>query len=120
MVSPEVWLEILAWTKTLFEATKAAIDLDQTYLKYSRDPDVVREAKRVSLTISTYSDEEVEALLHRLKGCRDRFVSQGSGKDRAKCICSVLNEARVGNGGQLPIIDDWQNIYALLRCSIVG
>ena len=36
------------------------------------------------------------------------------------CICSVLNEAKVENGGQLPIIDDWPNMYDQLRCSIAG
>jgi|ERR1700693_1813656 len=117
MVPFEQWLQVLAWTKTLFEATKAAIDLEEVYKKYRRDPETVREAHRVSIEFSTYSTAEVESILHRLEGCRDRFVSQGAGRDRAGCICSVLDEAREGNGGLLPLIDDWQNIYEQLGCS---
>lgn len=117
MVSPELWLQVLAWTKTLFEATKATIDLEQTYQKYVHDRETMREAQRVSLDFSTYSEAEVDSLLRRLKGCRDRFILEGAGKDRAACICSVLNEARDGNGGLLPLIDDWENIYAQLQCS---
>uniref|UniRef100_E6PH15 Uncharacterized protein n=1 Tax=mine drainage metagenome TaxID=410659 RepID=E6PH15_9ZZZZ len=120
MAPAELWLQVLAWTKTLFEATKAAIDLEQTFQKYARDPETIREAQRVSIAFSTYSLAEVESLLHRLEGCRERFISQGGGKDRAKCICSVLNEARDGNGGQLPLIDDWRNIYDQLQCSRAG
>lgn len=116
MVSPATWLEILAWTKTLFEATKASIDLASTYRKYSNDPETIIEAQRVSVTFSTYSDQEVEALGERIKGCRDRFIAQGGGADRAQCICSVLNQALEGNGGTLPLIDDWQNIYNTLQC----
>jgi hypothetical protein len=117
MASPQLWLEVLAWVKTLFEATKATIDLRATYEKYQRDEETLQEAQRVSVKFSTYSDAEVDSLLRRLKGCRDRFVLQGGGAERAQCICSVLHEAMEGNGGTLPIIDDWQNIYRQLKCS---
>jgi len=117
MASPQLWLEVLSWVKTLFEATKATIDLGTTYEKYRSDKETLREAERVSVQFSTYSDAEAESLLRRLKGCRDRFVSQGGGVERARCICSVLHEAMEGNGGTLPFIDDWQNIYHQLRCS---
>jgi hypothetical protein len=117
MASPQTWLEILAWVKTLFEATKATIDLRATYEKYVKDKDTIRESERVSHDFSTYSDAEVESMLFRLKGCRDRFVSQGGGAERAKCICSVLQEAMEGNGGTLPRIDDWENIFRRLDCT---
>lgn len=117
MASPQLWLEVLSWVKTLFEATKATIDLGATYEKYRRDNATLREAERVSIKFSTYSEAEVESLLARLKGCRDRFISQGGGAERARCICSVLHEAMEGNGGVLPMIDDWQNIYSQLNCS---
>ncbi len=120
MAPAELWLQVLAWTKTLFEATKAAVDLEQTFQKYVGDPETVREARRVSIAFSTYSQTEVESLLRRLEGCGDRFISQGGGKERARCVCSVLNEARDGNGGRLPLIDDWQNIYDQLQCSKLG
>lgn len=116
MVSWQIWLDILAWTKTLFEATKASIDLYATYEKYRNDPETIREARRVSIQFSTYSDKEVESLHKRINGCRDRFIEQSGGQDRARCICSVLNEASEGNGGELPLIDDWARIYGQLDC----
>lgn len=115
-----MWLEILSWVKTLFDLTKSTVDLvdlERTHEKYRRDPETIREAQRVSVQFQTFSDAEVKSLLSRIEGCRDRFISQGGGTDRARCICSVLNEAREGNGGELPLIDDWQKIYAQLSCS---
>ena len=116
MASAHLWMEVLSWVKALFEAATLSADLAKTYAKYQSDPATIREAERVSVTLSTLSDAEVEALLTRLKGCRDRFIAQGGGRERAQCICSVLREAAEGNGGVLPTIDDWQNIYRQLRC----
>ena len=116
MASPETWLQLLAWTKALFEVTKATIDLTATYEKYRKDPETQREAARVSIAFSTYDEEEVDALGKRMSNCRTRFIEEGSGRQRAGCICSVLNDAKDGNGGTLPLIDDWQNIYARLNC----
>lgn len=117
MVPPHLWLDVLAWTKTLFEATKATIDLRSTYEKYRLDSDTIRESQRVSLSFSTYSEAEVEEILRRLEGCRDRFISQGDGADRARCICSIFRHVMDGNGGVLPVIDDWGNIFRQLKCS---
>lgn len=33
MASAQAWLEVLSWTKTLFEATKASVDLVATYMR---------------------------------------------------------------------------------------
>jgi hypothetical protein len=120
MASPGTWLEVLAWVKTLFEATKATIDLRETYEHYRHDRETIRESERVSVVFSTFSEEEVRALVERVQGCRDRFILQGGGAERAKCICSVLNEAKAGNGGDLPFIDDWENIYRQLNCASVN
>ena len=116
MASPETWLQLLAWTKALFEATKATIDLAATYEKYRNDPATKAEAARASLAFSTFSDEEVDALANRMANCRTRFIKEGSGSQRVECMCSVLNDAKEGNGGTLPKVDDWQNIYAQLNC----
>jgi len=120
MASAQTWLELLAWTKALFESTKAGIDLTTTYLKYRSDPATILESQRVSVAYSTYSEDEVDSLADRMKGCRNRFVAQGGGSDRVRCICSVLQEAKDGNGGTLPLIDDWHNIYAQLGCGTSG
>ena len=46
MGSAEKWLEILVWTKTLFESTKAVIDLDATYNKLRHDRDTILESQK--------------------------------------------------------------------------
>jgi hypothetical protein len=61
MASPETRLEVLAWVKTLFEATKATIDLRETYEHYRRDRETIRESERVSVDFATFSEEEVRA-----------------------------------------------------------
>ncbi len=112
----ELWLEILSLTKALFEAIKFGADILESYQKHRQERETIQESRRVSKAYSTYSEEELEAILSRLKQCRDRFIKQGGGSDRARCVCSVLDEAKKGNGGQLPIIDDWENIYRQLGC----
>ncbi len=117
MGSFEVWLEVLSWTKALFEATTLGADLYQAYDRHRREKDTIAEARRVSETDSTYSPEEVAAILKRLQACRDRFVTEGSGPARRQCICSVFKDAMDGNGGKMPRIDDWQNMSEQLSCS---
>ena len=117
MASFHVWLEVLSWIKALVDATTLGADLQKAYERHRQESDTIAEARRVSVVFSTYSEEEVQALADRLKGCRDRFIAQGGGAERAKCICSVLNEAMAGNGGRLPHIDDWERFYRELKCS---
>jgi hypothetical protein len=116
MGSFEVWLEVLSWTKALFEATTLGVDLYKAYDHHKREHSTIAEARRVSETDSTFSPEEVEAILRRLQSCRDRFVTEGSGQARKQCLCSVFKDAIEGNGGVLPHIDDWQNIFSRLQC----
>lgn len=116
MATAQTWLEVLAWTKALFEAATSSVNLYDTYQKHKAERDTQEEASRVSQAFSTFSEEEVGAMLERLKGCRDRFIAQGGGQERSNCICSVLNEAKRGNGGTLPHIDDWKRIFSTLGC----
>ncbi len=83
----------------------------------NRKPYTIAEAERVSQVFSTYSEPEVQAILERLKACRDRFITEGSGTGRKKCLCSVFKDVIDGNGGKLPHIDDWENIYNQLNCA---
>jgi hypothetical protein len=117
MATPELWLELLSWTKALFDSTKATIDFVATVQKYKNDRATIQEANRVSVSFSTYDDSEIEALVQRMQQCRGQFAAEGGGEQRVKCICNVLNTARIGNGGTLPEIDDWKNIYSQLGCS---
>jgi len=114
--NPQLWLEVLAWTKALFDATTSSVNLYDAYTKHKAERDTQEEASRVSSVYSTFSEEEVNAILKRLHGCRDRFVTQGGGEERAKCFCSVFDEVRIGNGGNLPDIDDWKRMFAVLKC----
>lgn len=116
MASPELWLEVLSLIKALFDAIKFGEDVLGSYQKHRREKETIQESQRVSAAFSTYLEKEVKDILSRLEGCRDRFITQGSGANRARCICSVLNEVMKGNGGRLPLIDDWENIYRQLRC----
>lgn len=116
MASPEVWLEALSWAKAVFELFTTGANVYDAYEKHRRERDTIAESRRVSRTFSTYSDEEIEAVSKRLKECRDRFITEGSGPQRARCFCSVLNDLKSGNGGVLPIIDDWARMYAQMQC----
>ncbi|HVW78707.1 MAG TPA: hypothetical protein VHB45_13925 [Alloacidobacterium sp.] len=116
MGSFEIWLEVLSLTKALFEATTLGADLYKSYDAHRKEHDTIAEARRVSKTDSTYSPKAVEAILKRLEACRDRFVLEGSGPSRKQCLCSVFRDAMEGNGGELPQIDDWQNMLQKLNC----
>lgn len=119
MADSGTWLSILALVKAIFDAVKSGTDLATAYESHRNEEDTIYESNRVSLAFaSTYSDAEVDALLKRLEACRDRFIAEGSGPQRARCLCSVLQDIKDGNGGQIPVIDDWANIYAQLNCSV--
>jgi hypothetical protein len=116
MAEPLLWLEALAGLKALFDLLEGAPDYYERLRAHMRESDTISESKRVSETFSTYSDDEVRAILRRIEGCRNRFIAQGGGADRSQCLCSIFNELRAGNGGTLPMIDDWARMYQLLKC----
>ena len=116
MAEPLLWLEALAGLKALFDLLEGAPDYYERLRAHMRESDTISESKRVSETFSTYSDAEVRAILRRIEGCRNRFIAQGGGADRSQCLCSIFNELRAGNGGTLPLIDDWARMYQLLKC----
>src|SRR5579862_8198408 len=111
MASPSAWLDVLSWIKALFDVSTLSADVWLAYEKHHSEPDTRREAQRVSVTFSTYSEREIEAMIQRLENCRDRFIAEGSGKGRNECFCSVLEDFKAGNGGVLPPIDDWKRMY---------
>jgi hypothetical protein len=116
MAEPLLWLEALAGLKALFDLLEGAPDYYERLRTHMRESDTISESKRVAETFSTYSDDEVRSVLERIEGCRGRFIAQGSGADRAQCLCSIFNELRAGNGGILPLIDDWERMYRELKC----
>ena len=114
----QTWLEVLSYTKALFEAITFGADVPEQYRKHRNERETILEAERVSLVISTYSEAEVQAILNRIKACQDRFISEGSGPARKRCLCNVFKDVMEGNGGRLPRIDDWENIYGQLNCPV--
>jgi hypothetical protein len=116
MASLHVWLEVLSYVKALFEGITLGADVRQQYQKHRNEKATIAEAERVSQAFSTFSESEVQAILDRLKACRDRFIKEGSGPARKQCLCNVFKDVIEGNGGRLPQIDDWENIHKQLNC----
>lgn len=116
MASFALWLEVLSWTKALFEAVTLGADVREQVRKHRQEKDTIAEAQRASVAFSTYSDAEVEAILNRLKHCEADFIATTDGAARHRCLCHVFAQIIAGNGGTLPIIDDWQNIFRTLNC----
>lgn len=112
------WVEALAGLKALYDLVKSGADYTKSLIAHRNEPDTIQEARRVSVAFSTYSDREIEELVKKIEGCRDRFISQGSGKDRARCMCSIFEEIKDGNGGTLPHIDAWRDMYDQLNCGV--
>jgi len=79
MASAHIWLELLSYVKALFEAITLGADIREQYKKHRRERDTLVEANRVSDVFSTFSDQEVQAILERLKACQDRFTKEGDG-----------------------------------------
>jgi len=116
MVNPLLWLEALAGLKALYDLAQGAVDYASSYQRHRVEAATVAEARRVSLTDSTYSQRELEELIRKIEACRDRFIAQGSGADRARCLCSIFDEIKAGNGGWMPPIDDWSRMHNQLNC----
>jgi hypothetical protein len=116
MASFHVWLEVLSYVKALFEAITLGADVREQYQRHRNERDTIAEAERVSQAFSTFSEDEVQAILDRLKACQDRFIKEGSGPARKRCLCNVFKDVIEGNGGRLPRIDDWENMHKQLNC----
>lgn len=118
MANPLLWLEALAGLKALYDLLQFGVDYATALRKHRTEKDTIAESRRVASVFSTYSDKEVEELIKKIEGCRDRFIKQGSGADRARCFCSIFQEIKDGNGGQLPEIDDWHRMFNQLKCGV--
>lgn len=116
MASPEAWLTLLATIKAAYSAAREGADFTSKLRHYLDDEATNRESRRVSSAYSTYNEEEIRSIARRLRECAERFAREGDGEQRVRCICSALNDARLGNGGELPAADDWENYYRQLRC----
>ncbi len=116
MAPPYLWLDTLAGLKALYDLASGVPDYVSSFAKHKEDSATIAESERVSASYSTFSDAEVREILNRIEGCRERFIAQGSGRDRTRCLCSIFKEIIEGNGGQIPKIDAWERMYKELRC----
>jgi hypothetical protein len=119
MAGPLLWLEAMAGLKALYDLVSGVPDYYASFRRHREEKDTIEAAHLASERYSTFSDEELRMLIGKIEGCRDRFILQGSGKDRARCLCSILVEIKDGNGGELPDVDAWRAMYAQLRCASV-
>src|SRR5262245_23313439 len=93
------WASIAAIVSAMCDVISTGRDTFQAFYESRRtSPDILQQAATLRQAMSTYSDEEVEAIRERLQGCRDRFVEEGSGQQRKRCLCSVLRDVKDGNG----------------------
>ena len=112
-----LWLEALAGLKALYDLSEGAVDYAANLTRHREERATQEAARRASVAYSTYSDAEIEAILKRIEGCRQRFITQGGGDDRKACLCSIFKEIAAGNGGTLPQVDDWENMFRRLNCA---
>ena len=65
----------------------------------------------LALTLNTYDTAEIRSIRNRLAQCKDDFETTLDGDARCKCICHVLEQVAVGNGGALPDLDGWNDTF---------
>lgn len=111
------YANVVATISAMCAVFQTGKDIYESYFsEYLRSPNIEREAEMLRLALMTYSEEEVEEIEDRIEGCRNRFIREGSGERRARCLCSVLTDVKDGNGGDIPDIDSWGEIYEQLKC----
>jgi hypothetical protein len=108
------WADVAAIVSAISDVIKTGRETFTLFYNQRRaSPQINIQAKVLQTTFQTYSDEEIEAIRKRIENCRDKFIQEGSGKQRAICLCSVLSDVKDGNGGEIPI-EDWEDLYAQL------
>jgi hypothetical protein len=85
------------------------------FAKYKSDPETQAKGAALEKALSTYTPEEIDAILARIGACRERFIDEGAGKNRQRCLCSVLKDVKDGNGGTIPD-PQWNDYYNILGC----
>ncbi len=116
-----LWLETIATVKAIWEITKDIptrfASLDEAIAYYKNDPETREDAEQaVKKYRNTYPDDVIKDIGERLRRCDDRFKATNDGNDRVKCICAVLRNTADGNGGDMPDISDWLDIFEQLKC----
>ena len=115
MMLPD-WANLAAIISAMVDVIQLGRDaFGEFFIQRQEDPQLQRKADALAAALSTYSDEETAAIIERIERCRRRFVEEGAGEARRRCICSVLRDVRDGNGGAIPD-PEWDRAYRQLRC----
>ena len=112
------YANIVATISAMCAVVQTGKEIYESYFSdYRGSPNIEKEAHTLRLALMTYTENEVKEIEDRIEGCRDRFIKEGSGERRARCLCSVLTDVKDGNGGDMPDIDSWEEIYDQLKCA---
>ena len=96
----------------LRDSGRSAADPEAIRTQIPGDLDVEPSAfVELALTLNTYDPAEVRSIRNRLAQCKDHFESTFDGEARRKCICGVLQQVAVGNGGTLPDLEGWNDTF---------
>ena len=106
-------LEIASQIAGIFSAIATAAQLGISYHAALEKVDRKEIEQQAKLLASTYSDDELRSIHERIQSCRDRFIHEGDGGKRVQCMCSVLEDAIIGNGGTAPI-PEWAKMFRQL------
>jgi hypothetical protein len=113
---PKQFAELAAIVSAMADVYRFGRDAFSVFLARRRAaPDYIDNGRVLQQIYSTYSDSEIEAIKERIERCRERFIAEGAGEARRRCLCSVLSDVKAGNGGTIPL-PDWANIYSTLGC----
>lgn len=116
MMMPD-WEGLAAMISAMIDVVRLGRDTYAEFVSERReDPELGPKAKGLAAALGTYSQDEVAAIIERIDECRQRFMAEGSGAARTRCICSVLRDVRDGNGGTLPH-EDWEAAWDQLGCA---
>jgi hypothetical protein len=114
MLSLDQFAALAAIVSAMADMYNIGRDTFNDYLKRRKNaPDYLSRGEILRNIFGTYSDDEVEAIKNRIESCRNRFIAEGSGKNRVACLCSVLNDVKDGNGGTIPI-PEWERTHQQL------
>jgi predicted CopG family antitoxin len=114
MLSLEQFAALAAIISAMADMYNIGRDSFSDYLQRRNNaPDYLSRGEILRNIFGTYSDAEVEAIKDRIESCRNRFIAEGSGKNRIACLCSVLNDVKDGNGGIIPV-PEWERTHKQL------
>lgn len=119
MLTPVEWAALAATISAMADVIQFGERTFDRYFRARRDsPENARKVEALQQAFGTYSDAEIEAIRRRVEACRERFIGEGSGEARKKCLCSVLRDVRDGNGGTIPD-EEWSRYYDVLGCETI-